>query len=116
MPFNDGIQRQGPFGLLGARVEYGPSHRRWTVAAFGRNLNNADCRPVCLSAQRTPLFLRTIRCRSTYGRQRRQEGQGKEPAAAGEETSAKGQGADGQGAAGDSPDAGAANGTIGWLD
>jgi len=41
-PFNDGIQRQTPYGLLGARVEYGPGHRRWTVAAYGRNLTNTD--------------------------------------------------------------------------
>jgi iron complex outermembrane receptor protein len=41
-PFNDSIQRQGPFGLLGARVEYGPSRRRWTVAAHARNLTNTD--------------------------------------------------------------------------
>jgi iron complex outermembrane receptor protein len=41
-PFNDGIQRQRPYGLLGARVEYGPSHRRWTAAAYARNLTNAD--------------------------------------------------------------------------
>jgi iron complex outermembrane receptor protein len=41
-PFNDSIQRQRPYGLLGARVEYGPSHRRWAVAAGGRNLTNTD--------------------------------------------------------------------------
>jgi iron complex outermembrane receptor protein len=41
-PFNDNIQRQSPYGLLGARVEYGPSHRRWTVAAYARNLTNTD--------------------------------------------------------------------------
>jgi iron complex outermembrane receptor protein len=41
-PFNDDIQRQRPYGLLGARVEYGSSHRRWSVAAYGRNLTNAD--------------------------------------------------------------------------
>ena len=41
-PFNDSIQRQRPYGLLGARVEYGPSHRRWAVAADGRNLTNTD--------------------------------------------------------------------------
>ena len=41
-PFNDNIQRQGPYGLLGARVEYGPSHRRWAVAAYARNLTNTD--------------------------------------------------------------------------
>ena len=41
-PFNDSIQRQVPYGLLGARVEYGPSHRRWAVAAYTRNLANVD--------------------------------------------------------------------------
>ena len=41
-PFNDTIQRQGPYGLLGARVEYGPSHRRWAVASYARNLTNTD--------------------------------------------------------------------------
>ena len=41
-PFNDNIQRQDPYGLLGTRVEYGPSHRRWTVAAHARNLTNTD--------------------------------------------------------------------------
>ena len=41
-PFNDSIQRQGPYGLLGARVEYGPSHRRWAVGAYARNLTNTD--------------------------------------------------------------------------
>ena len=41
-PFNDSIQRQRPYGLLGARVEYGPSHRRWAVGAYGRNLTNTN--------------------------------------------------------------------------
>ena len=41
-PFNDSIQRQSPYGLLGARVEYGPGHRRWTVGAYARNLTNTD--------------------------------------------------------------------------
>ena len=41
-PFNDSIQRQSPYGLVGGRVEYGPSHRRWAVAAYARNLTNAD--------------------------------------------------------------------------
>ena len=41
-PFNDGIQRQNPYGLLGARVEYGPGNRRWTVGAYVRNLTNTD--------------------------------------------------------------------------
>ena len=41
-PFNDSIQRQGPYGLLGVRVEYGPSHRRWAVAAYARNFTNTD--------------------------------------------------------------------------
>ena len=41
-PFNDSIQKQSPYGLLGARVEYGPGHRRWTVGAYARNLTNTD--------------------------------------------------------------------------
>ena len=41
-PFNDSIQQQPAYGLLGTRVEYGPRHRRWTIAAFGRNLTNTD--------------------------------------------------------------------------
>ena len=41
-PFNDNIQRQTPYGLLGARVEYGRSDRRWAVAAYARNLTNTD--------------------------------------------------------------------------
>jgi iron complex outermembrane receptor protein len=41
-PFNDDIQRQGPYGLLGARVECGPRHRRWAVAVYARNLTNTD--------------------------------------------------------------------------
>jgi iron complex outermembrane receptor protein len=41
-PFNDGIQRQGPYGLLGSRVEYGPRDRRWSVGVYGRNLTNTD--------------------------------------------------------------------------
>ena len=41
-PFNDNIQRQDSYGLLGARVEYGPSHRRWSVGAYARNLTNTD--------------------------------------------------------------------------
>ena len=44
-PFNDNIQRQSPYGLLGARVEYGPSHRRWAVGAYARNLTNTDYSP-----------------------------------------------------------------------
>jgi iron complex outermembrane receptor protein len=41
-PFNDDIQRQGPYGLLGARVEYGPSHQRWSIGAYALNLTNTD--------------------------------------------------------------------------
>ena len=41
-PFNDNIQRQSPYGLLGARVEYGAIHRRWAVAAYARNLTNTE--------------------------------------------------------------------------
>jgi len=41
-PFNDSIQRQTPYGLLGARVECGPVNRRWTIGAYARNLTNTD--------------------------------------------------------------------------
>jgi iron complex outermembrane receptor protein len=41
-PFNDSIQQQRPYGLLGTRIEYGPSNRRWAVAAYARNLTNTD--------------------------------------------------------------------------
>ncbi len=41
-PFNDDIQRQGAYGLLGGRIEYGPGHRRWVLGAYVRNLNDAD--------------------------------------------------------------------------
>jgi iron complex outermembrane receptor protein len=41
-PFNDTIQRQLPYGLLGARAEYGPRHRRWSVAVYGRNLTDTE--------------------------------------------------------------------------
>ena len=41
-PFNDRIQQQVPYGLLGGRVEYGPSHGRWAVGAYARNLTNTD--------------------------------------------------------------------------
>ena len=41
-PFNDSIQRQSPYGLLGGRIEYGPADRRWAVAAYARNLTNTD--------------------------------------------------------------------------
>jgi iron complex outermembrane receptor protein len=41
-PFNDDIQRQRPYGLLGGRIEGGPTHRRWSIAAYARNLANTD--------------------------------------------------------------------------
>jgi iron complex outermembrane receptor protein len=41
-PFNDPIQKQGPYSLPGARVEYGRSDRAWTIAAYARNLTNTD--------------------------------------------------------------------------
>lgn len=41
-PFNDDIERQGAYGLLGVRVEYGPADRRWAVGAYARNLTNTD--------------------------------------------------------------------------
>jgi iron complex outermembrane recepter protein len=41
-PFNDAIQRQLPYGLVGARAEYGRSDGRWSINAYGRNLTNTD--------------------------------------------------------------------------
>ena len=41
-PFNDNIQFQGPYGLLGARVDFGRTDRRWSVGAYARNLTNTD--------------------------------------------------------------------------
>jgi len=41
-PFNDTIQRNRPYGLLGLRAEFGPSHRRWAVNVYARNLTNTD--------------------------------------------------------------------------
>ena len=41
-PFNDRIQRQSPYGLLGARVEYGPANKRWSVGTYVRNFTNTD--------------------------------------------------------------------------
>jgi iron complex outermembrane receptor protein len=41
-PFNDNIQQQGPYGVVGGRVEYGPSDRRWAIGAYGRNIANTD--------------------------------------------------------------------------
>jgi iron complex outermembrane recepter protein len=39
-PFNDRVQQQRPLGLLDASVELGPTHRRWVIEAYGRNLTN----------------------------------------------------------------------------
>jgi len=41
-PFNDRIQRQLPYGLLGARLAYAPHSARWSAAAYARNLTNTD--------------------------------------------------------------------------
>jgi iron complex outermembrane receptor protein len=41
-PFNDKIQRNPPYGLLGARAEFGPSSRRWAVNVYARNISNTD--------------------------------------------------------------------------
>jgi hypothetical protein len=43
-PSNDSIQRQGPYGLLGSRVEDGPSHRRWAPIY---KFDYSRVRPVC---------------------------------------------------------------------
>ena len=41
-PFNDTIQRQSPMGLIDLSAEFGPTHRRWSVGAFARNVTNED--------------------------------------------------------------------------
>jgi iron complex outermembrane receptor protein len=41
-PFNDAVQRQRPYALLDVSAEIGPIHRRWSVAAFAKNLTNED--------------------------------------------------------------------------
>lgn len=41
-PFNDGIQRQRSYGLLGVRAEYGPRNRRWSINAYVRNVTDTN--------------------------------------------------------------------------
>ena len=41
-PLNDAIQRQRPVGLLDISAEFGPRERRWSVAAYLRNVTNED--------------------------------------------------------------------------
>jgi iron complex outermembrane receptor protein len=41
-PFNDDVQRQRPYALVGARAQYGPAHRRWSINVYARNLTGAD--------------------------------------------------------------------------
>ena len=41
-PFNDGVQRQRPVGLLDISAEFAPAHRRWSLVAYVRNLINAE--------------------------------------------------------------------------
>ena len=41
-PFNDDLQRQLPYALVGARAEYGPRHRRWSTSVYARNLTGTD--------------------------------------------------------------------------
>jgi iron complex outermembrane recepter protein len=41
-PFNDAVQRQLPYGLVGARAEYGPSHRHWSINTYARNLTGTE--------------------------------------------------------------------------
>jgi hypothetical protein len=36
------VQRQLPYVLVGARAEYGPTHRRWSINVYARNLLGAD--------------------------------------------------------------------------
>lgn len=41
-PFNDDVQRQRPYALVGARAQYGPANRRWSINVYGRNLTGTD--------------------------------------------------------------------------
>ena len=38
--FNDGIERQAPYGLLNVNAEFGPHGRRWSLSAYARNLTD----------------------------------------------------------------------------
>jgi iron complex outermembrane receptor protein len=49
-PFNDRIQRNHAYGLLGARAELGPSNRRWAVNVYARNITNTDYITAAFSA------------------------------------------------------------------
>jgi iron complex outermembrane receptor protein len=40
-PFNDDVQRQRPYGLVGTSVEYGPRHRRWSINVYARNVTDS---------------------------------------------------------------------------
>ena len=39
-PFNDDIQRQGPYALVGTSAEYGPRDRRWSINVYARNVTD----------------------------------------------------------------------------
>lgn len=39
-PFNDAVQRQASYALLGGSAEFRPMHRRWSLAVYARNLTN----------------------------------------------------------------------------
>ena len=39
-PFNDLVQRQAPYALVGCSIQFGPLHRSWSLAAYARNLTN----------------------------------------------------------------------------
>ena len=41
-PFNDDVQRQRPYALVGARAQYGPAHRHWSINVYARNLTGTD--------------------------------------------------------------------------
>jgi iron complex outermembrane receptor protein len=41
-PFNDDLQRQRAYALLGARAEYGPAHRHWSINTYARNLTQTE--------------------------------------------------------------------------
>ena len=66
-PFNDSIQRQSPYGLLGARIEYGPGDRRWTVGdvhpkPHEHGLRHRNLRDAAHGLCRTSWPLASVRC------------------------------------------------------
>ena len=66
-PFNDNVQRQGPYGLLGTRVEYGPRSspvdcRRVRPKPHEHGLHHGNLRDGAHGVWRTSWTLASVRC------------------------------------------------------